>query len=58
MFAELRYAIGRARELLQLDREAQTCKRPNGCELVRLDHDKAVWRVPVPGHADRFIRVP
>ncbi|HCM7206543.1 TPA: fertility inhibition factor FiwA [Salmonella enterica subsp. enterica serovar Typhimurium str. D23580] len=53
VLAQLRTALGRARELRQLDRARSS--RPRGCELVKLDHDKAVWRVPVPGQDDRFM---
>ncbi|WP_367899679.1 hypothetical protein [Xanthomonas oryzae] len=53
VLAQLRTALGRARELRQLD--SARSSRPEGCELVSLDHDKAVWRVPVAGEADRFM---
>jgi hypothetical protein len=53
VLAQLRTALGRARELRQLD--SAPGSRPKGCELVKLDDDKALWRVPVPGEADRFM---
>ncbi|CAE6824103.1 hypothetical protein R69658_05988 [Paraburkholderia aspalathi] len=55
MLGRIRLALERSRELKQLERDTQILPRPDPCELARLDSQKAVWRVPVPGQADRFM---
>lgn len=47
--------LDRALELRRLERKARNLSRPRGCEMVKHNDHRAVWRVPVPGTPDRFM---
>ncbi|ELM8940453.1 hypothetical protein Q2R95_004367 [Escherichia coli] len=55
MLNRIRRAFARRRELKELDASVVSRPRPAPAELVQVDAREAVWRVPVPGQADRFM---
>lgn len=55
MLNKIRRSFARRRELKELDSSVMSRPKPKPPELVQLDVLKAVWRVPVPGQADRFM---
>ncbi|MDZ6457374.1 hypothetical protein U4U03_22645 [Escherichia coli] len=55
MLTRLKGFLARRRELKELDVSVVGRPRPAPAELVQVDAREAVWRVPVPGQADRFM---
>ncbi|CEI03289.1 hypothetical protein XACG117_3260006 [Xanthomonas citri pv. citri] len=55
MLERIRISIARASEIRNLERLVAASPRAKACNIHQLGHDRAVWCIPVPGQADRYM---
>ncbi|WP_321959534.1 plasmid fertility inhibition factor family protein [Burkholderia cenocepacia] len=55
MFERIRISIARATEIRNLERQVAASPCVKACDIHQLSHDRAVWRIPVPGQDDRYM---
>nr|WP_240030459.1 hypothetical protein [Xylella fastidiosa] len=51
----IRISIARAREIRNLERQVAAATRARACNIHQLSYDCAIWRISVPGQADRYM---
>ena len=55
MLERIRSSIARASEIRNLERQVAASPRAKACNIHQLGHERAVWCVPVPHQANRYM---